>query len=119
MQIPTRKRLLSLAAIGALTLGAAFSQAAPSFAEGGQTGIVSGTITDASGTAVGGAAVTLNAPTGHYTVRTDSRGRFTILGVVVDTYTLSVRRDGNLEVNQPDIGIVGDQTVDLGKIALP
>ena len=114
----TRKRLYSLAAIGALTLGAAFSHAAPAFADGGLTGIIGGTILDANGNAVSGADVTFSAPTGGYTTRTNSRGNFTIVGMIVGTYTITIVENGVIEVNQPGIGIVGDQIVDLGKITL-
>src|SRR5580700_10453823 len=105
-----RKRLYSLAAIGALALGAAFSHAAPALADGGLTGIISGTILDASGNAVSGADVTFSAPTGAYTTQTNRRGKFAIVGMLVGTYTVTIVENGVIEVNQPGIGIVGDQS---------
>jgi hypothetical protein len=113
-----RKRIYALAAIGALTLGAAFSHAAPAFADGGLTGIIGGTILDANGNAVSGADVTFSAPTGAYMTHTNSHGKFVIVGMLVGTYTVTISENGVIEVNQPGIGIVGDQTVDLGKITL-
>jgi Carboxypeptidase regulatory-like domain len=115
--MPTRQRLLSLAAIATLAL-AAF-HAAPALAAGGQRGTITGTIVDASDAPVPDADVTLAGPGGRFTAHTNARGKFTLLGVLTETYTLTVRCSGTVRVNQPGIGVIGDQTVDLGKIVLP
>lgn len=117
--MPTRPRFLSLAAIAILTLATAFSQTAPVRAAGGQTGSITGTVVDASDAPVNDADITLTGPGGRYTAHTNARGKFTLLGVLTETYTLSVKSSGTVRVNQPGIAVVGDQTVDLGKIALP
>ena len=81
--------------------------------------MVRGSVADASGNAVSGADVTLNGPNGRYTAHTDGRGKFSLLGVLSDTYTLTVRKDGAVKISQPNIGVTGDQTLDLGTIRLP
>ncbi len=113
--MPTRQRLLSLAAIAALAL----ATAAPALAAGGQTGTITGTIVDASAAPVSDADIALTGPGGRYTAHTNARGKFTLLGVLTETYTLTVKCNGTVRVSQPGIGVVGDQTVDLGKIVLP
>jgi hypothetical protein len=113
-----RKRFLTLAA-GALALSTLFFPAAPSFAAGGQRGLIRGMVVDASNEPVSGSEIVLTGPNGRYTARTDERGRFTIIGVLVNSYTLTVRKGGNVKINQPDIAVIGDQTQDLGKIVFP
>jgi hypothetical protein len=88
-------------------------------AAGGQTGNVSGTVIDAQTKApVVGAAVTLAAPSGTYAAKTDGRGFFSILGVSVDTYRLSVERQGYETLMQSGVTVIGDQTLELGSVAL-
>jgi hypothetical protein len=111
-----RKRFLTLAAGAVLTLGAFTGVAAPAFAAGGQTGVIRGTVVDTSNAALTGADVVLTAPSGRYTAHTDAHGKFVLVGVLADTYTLTVRKDGTVRINQPGVGVVGDDTVDLGTI---
>jgi hypothetical protein len=113
-----RKALIAFAAIGVLAVCSVFALAAPSFAAGGQTGMLSGRIVDASSAPISGADVTISAPTGRYTAHTDGKGRFRIIGADVDTYTLNVKKDGYTGVSQAGIAVLGDQTVDLGVITL-
>ena len=117
--MPTRPRFLALAAIATLAFATAFSHASPAGAAGGQTGGLKGTVVDAGSAAVSGAEITLAGPSGRYTAHTSDRGTFTLLGVLSDTYTLTIKQNGTVRVSQPGIGITGDQTLDLGKIALP
>jgi hypothetical protein len=114
-----RNRFLTLAAAAVLALSTLPSLAAPAFAAGGQTGVIRGTVVDGSNAALTGADVMLNGPLGRYTAHTDTHGRFALVGVLADTYTLTVRKDGTVRVNQPGIGVVGDNTVDLGTIIAP
>jgi hypothetical protein len=115
-----RKHFLTLAATAALALSTIASVAAPAFAAGGQTGVIRGTVVDGTtNSALTGADVTLTAPTGRYTAHTDSHGKFVLVGVLADTYTLAVRKDGTVRVSQPGVGVVGDDTVDLGTIIAP
>jgi hypothetical protein len=113
-----RKHFLRLAA-GALALGTLFLPAAPSLAAGGQRGIISGTVVDASNAPVSDSEVLLAGPNARYKAHTDERGRFNLIGVLVNTYTLTVRKDGAVKIHQPDIAVIGDQTQDLGTIAFP
>ncbi len=110
-----RKQFLALAAGAALTL----ATVAPAFAAGGQTGAIRGTIVDGSNVALAGADVQLQGPNGRYTAHTDSRGKFSLIGVLADTYTLTVRKDGTVRISQPGVGVSGDGTVDLGTIIAP
>jgi hypothetical protein len=114
-----RKRFLTLAASAALTLTTIAGLAAPAFAAGGQTGIVRGTVVDASNAALTGADIMLTGPNGRYTAHTDARGKFVLVGVLADTYTLTIRKDGTVRISQPGVGVVGDDTVDLGTIIAP
>ncbi len=114
-----RKHFLTYAASAALTLSALATIATPAFAAGGQTGIIRGTIVDGSNAALTGADVMLTAPGGRYTAHTDTHGKFVLVGVIADTYTLTVRKDGTVRINQPGVGVVGDDTVDLGTIVAP
>jgi Carboxypeptidase regulatory-like domain len=114
-----RKRFLTIAAGAALALSAFTTVAAPALAAGGQTGVIRGTVVDASNAALTGADVTLTAPTGRYTAHTDGHGKFVLVGVLADTYTLTVRKDGTVRISQPGVGVVGDDTVDLGTSIAP
>jgi hypothetical protein len=114
-----RKPFLTLSAGMALALSSLVFEAAPSLAAGGQTGSIRGTIVDANSTAVAGADVTLKGPSARYAAHTDGRGQFIMVGVLTDVYTLTVRQNGTVKINQPNIGVVGDGTVDLGTITLP
>jgi hypothetical protein len=91
------------------------SHAAPSVAA--ETGVVAGKVVDAQNAGVAGAEITLTGPSSTYRVRTNRKGEFAIVGVFADTYVLTVRRDGVVEVSEPDIDVTGDQITDLGPIA--
>jgi hypothetical protein len=58
------------------------------------TGIVSGTVVDAHGVTVAGARVAAASPSGRYAAVSDERGRFTLLGVTPDSYTVTVEAVG-------------------------
>jgi hypothetical protein len=76
-------------------------------------------VVDAGNAPAAGADVVLNGPMGRYTAHTGTSGKFTLVGVLADTYTLTVHQGGVLKISQPGIGVIGDQTVDLGTIVLP
>ncbi len=65
-----------------------------------------------------GATVSIAAPSGSYHTRTNARGFFAVLGIAIDTYTVSVALTGYDSSVQNGVTIVGDQTVELGTIAL-
>jgi hypothetical protein len=102
----------------AIAIWLALASAAPAFAAGGQTGNVSGTVLGASGAPVAGAIVTLASPSGTYSQKTDAGGRFNFLGVVQDTYSISVQAPGYEKVLQPGITVIGGNTIDLGSVRL-
>ena len=54
------------------------------------TATIVGIVRNASGAAVTGARVALTSASGHYEVRSDPSGRFTLAAVTPDTYTVSV-----------------------------
>jgi hypothetical protein len=113
----TRKRLFSLAFIAAITLSTTLANATPSSAAGG-AGIVSGLVVDANNRPVSGADVVFVAPTGRYRTHTNHKGRFMIVGMFADTYTLIVRENGIVEINQPEIYVAVGEITNLGPIAL-
>jgi hypothetical protein len=109
---------MRLARLAMLMLYVACS-GATALAAGGETGNVSGTVVDAATKApVAGAKVGVASPSGSYTAKTDARGFFSILGLSVDTYTISVDAPGYDGVVVNGITIAGDQTLSLGTVAL-
>ncbi|MFZ1124967.1 MAG: carboxypeptidase regulatory-like domain-containing protein [Candidatus Baltobacteraceae bacterium] len=93
--------------------------AAPSFAAGGQVGNISGTVVESETRApVPGANVTIVAPTATFKTKTDARGFFSILGLPVDTYTLSIEDQGFESLTQTGVTLTGDQTLSLGQVRL-
>ncbi|MGP6190473.1 MAG: carboxypeptidase regulatory-like domain-containing protein [Vulcanimicrobiaceae bacterium] len=102
-----------------MLLAMVLSMATPSFAAGGQTGGLSGTVTDSdTRAAVAGASVTVASPTGTFKTKTDGTGFFSILGMPVDTYTLSIESQGYQAVTQTGVTLTGDQTTGLGQVRL-
>jgi hypothetical protein len=99
--------------------GMTLSTINPAFAAGGQTGNVSGTIVDqATGSPVANAEIAIVAPSGTYKTTTDSRGFFNVLGLNVDTYTISVEAKGYEAVSRAGVTVIGDQNLSLGTIKI-
>lgn len=95
------------------------SMVLPSYAIGGVNGNINGTVVDATThKAVSGAKVTLAGPSGNYTATTDGGGHFTINGVSVDTYTLTIEAPGYDATQDRGVTIQGDSTVTLGNVTL-
>ncbi len=103
-------------------LGVAFSlfcvSVGPSFAAGGTTGNVDGTVHSASGQPIAGASVSLASPSGTFSRKTDARGFFSFLGVPVDTYTISIEAQGFQPLLQTGVTVAGGGTVELGTVNL-
>lgn len=107
------RTLLSLCAIFAIFAASAM----PSFAAGGQTGSITGTVVDSATKApVVAAKVTAASPSGSYRTSTDSAGRFSILGMNVDTYLLTIEVAGYEAQQLTGVTVTGDQVVGLGTI---
>ena len=102
----------------ALASAVLISTAAPAFAAGGTSGVITGHVVDAGGQTVANAGVMLRAASGRYSTHTDDRGRFIIVNVPVDTYTLDIHKDGFRDQSLTGIELIGDQTADVGNIVL-
>jgi len=107
-------RLRDLAA-AVLTAALLLATVAPSFAAGGQSGSLQGVIVSGStNQPLSGVVVTAVSPTGRYTTKTDSHGQFQIIGVNVDTYTLSFSLAGYESGAVSGVTVQGDQTQNIG-----
>ncbi len=58
------------------------------------TGILLGSVLTTAGTPVGKAEISAVSASGRYAAVTDARGRFTILGIIADTYLVSAQAPG-------------------------
>jgi hypothetical protein len=58
------------------------------------TGVIVGSVVDENGHAVARAAVAAGSPSGRYATHTDARGRFALLGIVPDVYSVSIQQTG-------------------------
>ncbi|MEO9171162.1 MAG: carboxypeptidase-like regulatory domain-containing protein, partial [Candidatus Baltobacteraceae bacterium] len=112
----SRARAALVAAFTALLLLASSSGVA--FAVGGQTGTLEGRVIDDAGLPIAGAAVSITSPSGAYATKTDTRGTFRIIGVLIDTYALSLTKEGFSPYSVAGITVPGDQTVALGALKL-
>jgi len=110
--------LRSLLAI-AIFVGMVCSLVSPAFAAGGQTGILTGTvINSATQQPIAGATVSAAAASASYTTKTAANGVFTIVGVSVDTYVVSVSAPGFQTAIVQAATVTGDQTLSLATFAL-
>ncbi|MGP6158520.1 MAG: carboxypeptidase regulatory-like domain-containing protein [Vulcanimicrobiaceae bacterium] len=89
-----------------LVLGALSATARPVLAAEATTGAIIGSVSDASGKPVAGARIAAASPSGTYSATTDARGRFSILGVVSDTYTISAEAPGFQSVTQGGVTVL-------------
>jgi hypothetical protein len=79
------------------------------------TGTIAGIVTGPGGAAVSGAQVEAASPSGRYQTITDARGTFRLLGVALDTYTISVEARGYESVVQA--GITAQPAI-VGRLAV-
>lgn len=64
-------------------------------AQAAGTGLIAGTVTDSkTGAPIAGAIVLAVSPSDRYRATTDAAGRFVFAGVTVDTYSISVQKQG-------------------------
>jgi len=107
------KRLIAALLFAVLAISpAAFAQSV--------TGQISGTVTDASGAVVAGAAVKLTHDLSQQTRQftTDSNGSFSFFGLVPGAYTLNVSQPGFRAYDQKGIVVSAQERVDLHEIKL-
>ena len=72
------------------------------------TGAILGTVSSTTRSPIANARILAFAPSGRYTGTTDAGGRFTILGVAPDTYTVRVEASGFEPANATVIVLPGD-----------
>jgi Carboxypeptidase regulatory-like domain len=93
--------------------------AAPVHALGGQTGNLHGHVVDAAtNMPVAGAAIGAASPNGTFHAKSDAKGDFSLLGLPVDTYTVSIEAPGYQTQAAAGITIIGDQTLNLAATRL-
>ncbi|MHB8146750.1 MAG: carboxypeptidase regulatory-like domain-containing protein, partial [Vulcanimicrobiaceae bacterium] len=89
-----------------------------SYAAGGTRGNLTGTVVTQQGAPIAGVTVGLTAASGTFTDVTDAHGGFRFLGVPTDTYTVFLKKVGFEPRSLPGITLIGDGSVDLGKLTL-
>jgi hypothetical protein len=114
----TWRRLFCGFLVVALVFGNIVLTTSTASAVGGITGSVSGTVVDESKNPVPGAAITIASPSGTYHGRTDDHGAFAVLGILADTYVISVQKSGYQTTTLQGITITGDNALSLGSITL-
>ena len=84
------------------------------------TGTISGTVVDASDSAIAGAAVTItNAKTGDKrVVTTNESGGFSVPALQPDVYTLKIEHNGFRALERRNVVLSANETLALGRIAL-
>ena len=92
----------------------------PLLAQMSVTGAVSGTIMDASGAMVPGAAVKLTSETTRQARQTisDNEGLFSFTAVPRDTYTLKIERTGFKAIERTGIAVSANEKVALNGLTL-
>lgn len=88
----------------------AFAAVQPAVAAEATTGTIVGLVVNATGSPVPQARVDAASPSGRYGATTDARGRFAILGVTPDTYTVSVQAPGFDVSSQSGVSVLPGQS---------
>lgn len=83
----------------------AFATAAPSLAQTGATGSISGHVADSSGVALAGASILLQGPT-RANASSDSSGDFTISDLVPGLYRMTVTKGAYVTEERDDITVL-------------
>ncbi|HEX3468910.1 MAG TPA: TonB-dependent receptor [Candidatus Elarobacter sp.] len=104
-----RGALLSLAFVAAVVAAPVPLRAAES-----TTGTIAGTVTDTSGQPIPETIVVATAPSGRYESRADARGRFALLGLIPDTYTVVATRTGYESARQQNERVLPGETATIG-----
>ncbi len=99
-----RARIVALAAFAASTILTFSSVLA------GTTGTVTGTVVTDAGAPIAGAKVVATSPSQTATVSTDASGRFALLSLAPDTYTMVVSKQGFETSTSTGITVFADQS---------
>jgi hypothetical protein len=101
--------------IALFALAFAFGFATPSMVRAAEstTGLITGVVVDATGAPVAGAKIIAASPSGRNTAVTDRAGRFVILGLAPDSYTVSVEAPKYQVAVQPGTSVLPGQTTRL------
>ncbi|MGR4064237.1 MAG: carboxypeptidase-like regulatory domain-containing protein, partial [Vulcanimicrobiaceae bacterium] len=78
----------------AAIVAAVLVRAAPVLSAESTTGTIVGTVAGATGEPVANARISASSPSGRYVAATDARGRFSLFGLISDTYSVSVAAAG-------------------------
>jgi hypothetical protein len=100
-------------ALTALVLVVAFLFQGTTVLAQSTTGNISGIVVDANGKPVSGVTVTAVSPSQTATATTPASGRFTILSLTPDTYTVSVTPSGYAPFSLAGVTVQATQTVDV------
>jgi hypothetical protein len=91
----------------------------PALAAGGLVGNLRGAVIDAETHApIAGAQIVAESAGTRYTARTDAKGFFIILGMQVDSYTVTVMAPGHETLSIPGVTVFGDETDTVGTVTL-
>ncbi|MEO7040543.1 MAG: TonB-dependent receptor [Candidatus Elarobacter sp.] len=93
-----------------LAVALAFAVVQPALAAEATTGTIIGSVVSATGAPVPNAQLDVASPSGRYTTTTDLRGRFAILGVVPDSYVISVEASGFETLSQGGVTVLPGQS---------
>ncbi len=120
--LPRRARValaVRVALSASTVLAVILSLTGPSFAAGGQFGNLNGTVVDQqTKNPIAGASVTVASPSGTRTAKTQANGFFSILGIPVDTYLVTIEVPGYEPLQLPSVTVQGDQNLNLGNVAI-
>ena len=114
----TWRRFFCALLVATLVLGNVVLTASTANAAGGISGSVSGTIVDESKNPVPGVEITVASPSGTYHGRSDAKGQFAILGVLADTYVISLQKTGYQTSTLSGVTVTGDNALTLGNIVI-
>ncbi|HEY0797684.1 MAG TPA: carboxypeptidase-like regulatory domain-containing protein, partial [Candidatus Baltobacteraceae bacterium] len=101
-----RKLLSSARRLAAVFLIVGLLPATPAVAAEATTGAIYGTVLDQDGHPLARVTVSAASPSGSYAVTTDAQGRFAILGVVPDSYTISAEKQGFRSVSRLGVNVL-------------
>src|SRR5579875_1301681 len=82
----------------------------PQAAYAGNTGNITGTVTDAAGKPVADVRVTAASASQTASATTDAHGFYSILNLIPDTYTVSFQKSGYAEASSAGVVVMQDQT---------